>query len=428
MTSIRAYSECDRYRFDEEKAERPIRFVEAFARHWEGAFAGQPFLLLDWQKQLIRTLYGWIERATGLRRFRELYLLTAKGAGKTPLIAALGLYMLLADDEPGAHVVSLASNFEQARLTFDAAKNFISEHPQLRKHPQIVPQQYQIKAPQHSKWTTVSGKPTGRSGYRPSCIIADEAHEWPHQTGQAFDLLCANLFKRRQPLLLVATNAGDSQQSYGYQLHSRAVAVREGTLDDPTLLPVIFEADADLDWRSEEAAKAANPSLGEIVPFVALKPEQGKGEARYRRLYLSQWVQSADKWLDLDQWDRCVGDFGPADIEGLPCYVGVDLSLTDDLSAVVWVWVSEARFYVRSPLFGSRPRPPRATKSVTDFRSGRGRRKVTSRWLTSRPYPRQFTVRLRRGYSRKRRATSYAPSATTRPTRANALRHWRPRT
>ena len=192
-------TEDETYYYDAEAADKPCRFISKFCRHYEGKWAGQPFTLLDWQTQIIRDVFGWKRRADNLRRFRQLYLISSKGGGKTPLLAALGLYMLLGDNEAGAHVISMASSFEQANLTFDAGKKYIAESEQLSQHPDIAPKQYIIEAPKYSKWTIVSGKPNGRSGSRPSCVIADEVHEWPAATGIAFDMLCANLFKRSQP-------------------------------------------------------------------------------------------------------------------------------------------------------------------------------------------------------------------------------------
>ena len=345
------FEEDETYRFDAEAADRPVKFIERYFRHYEGRYAGRPFELLDWQKAIVRTLFGWKIRGNGLRRFRELYLLTAKGAGKTPLLAAIGLYMLLMDGEAAPHVISMASTFEQANLTFGGAKGYIRECPDLQPHVEVL--QYQVRTRHHGKWTTVSGKPNGRSGPRPSCIIADELHEWPAATGEGFELLTANLFKRSQPLLLTATNAGDSRQSYAYRLHERAVNVRAGVLVDETLLPVIYEAAPDVPWDTEPAAAAANPSLGSIIDWSQLGPQLARArtspgdEAKYRRLILSQWVTGgANKWLDVPgRWDPCVSAaFAPPPDAAL--YVGLDLSEGDDLSAAAFVWVTPAMFWV----------------------------------------------------------------------------------
>lgn len=342
--------EDETYHYDIEKADKPIRFIERYCKHFEGVFAGEPFRLLDWQKRIVRTLFGWVRRDNDRRRFRELYLISAKGAGKTPMLAAIALFMLLGDGESAPHVVSMASTFEQANLTFSAGKGYIAESPDLGRHTTV--KQYAITDAKHGKWTTISGKPTGRSGPRPSCIIADELHEWPGPTAQAFELLCANLFKRAQPLLLCATNAGADRSSFAWTLHERATKVISGELVDLSLLPFIFETPPEVAWDSEAAAAVANPSLGAVVqwdqlaPAVARARENPAAEAKYRRLYLSQWGNgSALKWLDPARWAACTAPL-PTDLGAVPLFVGLDLSQGDDLCAAALVYAGSSKFYL----------------------------------------------------------------------------------
>lgn len=274
---IPAYTESDLYYFDEEAANRPIEKIELYCRHFQGRHAGKKFTLLEWQKQLIRTLFGWKRRADGLRRFQELLLLTAKGTGKTPLLAAIGLYMLLMDGEASPIVISMASTSEQARYTFDAAKAYINQDEKLQRFASC--KQHEIRGIKNNgKWTTISGSPNGRSGGQPSCIIGDEVMEWKEATAKAFELLKANAFKRSQPLVLLATNAGEDEHSYAHQQYERALAIRDGKIQDDTVLPVIFETPEDLPWDSEEAAKASNPSMGQIIEFQVSGPSPSQSE------------------------------------------------------------------------------------------------------------------------------------------------------
>lgn len=342
------FQECDRYYFDEEAADRPVRFSQKYLRHYEGRFAGEPFTFLPWQEQVVRTLFGWKRKADGLRRFRELYLLTAKGSGKTPMLAAIGFYMLLADGEQGAHVMSCATDFQQANLTLDAAKKYIGADKDLARL--CDPMQFEIRYPKRNgKWSVMSGTAEGRHGFRPSCLLMDEAHEWPN--GKLYDNLTANTIKRSQAITLVATNAGASQNTFCWKLHQRALAAMGGGAAGETLLPVIHETPLELPWDSEEAAAAANPSLGSIVTFEQLGPEIEKArespeaESRYRRLYLSQWQGIiAERWLDLAEWDACVSsESPPADA---PLYVGLDLAQSDDLCAAALVWPTRDRLFV----------------------------------------------------------------------------------
>ncbi len=367
----------NKFYFDHEAAEKPIRWIERFLIHSEGVTAGTPFILLDWQKeQVIRPLFGWKRKDTGRRRYQELFLLTAKGAGKTPLLAAIGLYCLLVDGEASPHVISMAASFEQASHTFNFAKAYIENSPTLKRF--CDPKQYVIRASkwggnpkrQDGKWTLISGKPIGRSGSRPSCCIADEAHEWEAPTAQSYNLVSANLFKRAQPLLLVATNAPNSTTSFCYRLYDRAKQVLDGTSDDETLLPIIFEAPKSLDWTSEAAAKAANPSIPGIISFEQLKPrllkakETPQDEAEYRRLYLSQQAQSGNNWLDLPTYDQLTADLDPEKIKECPVYVGIDLSEgAGDLCAASILYCLPDSIFVE-PMFWL----PRATATSAEER------------------------------------------------------------
>jgi phage terminase large subunit-like protein len=371
--------EDEKFYFDPEAGDRPIRFIEKFCRHYEGQWAGQTLQLLDWQRQLVRTLYGWMRRGEGSaphprRRFTEMFLLSAKGAGKTPLLSAIGQYELFAGGEHAAHVVSMATDFKQAQLTQDWAKKSILQDAQLEKLAHLT--QWEIRCERTAaKWTTLSGTFAGRAGFRPSCVLADEAWEWPN--GKCYESLTANLFKRRQPLVLIATNAGESRECYCWALYEQAKAVLCGTSKRTDLLPAIYEAPEELDWTSEAAARAACPSMPEVIPFASLEPEITKArqspaeEAKYRRLHLSQWRKSgARQWLDMQLWDEAersheerrrkteVGrqnnpsasftdnwQLATGNSPGA-LYIGLDLSEGDDLCSAVFVYVMPERLYV----------------------------------------------------------------------------------
>jgi phage terminase large subunit-like protein len=348
--------EDDEFYFDEDAGERPIRFIEKFCRHHEGQWAGQRVQLLAWQQQLIRTLYGWKHREgenAGRRRFTEVFLLSGKGAGKTPLLSSIGQYEFFAGGEAAPHVVSMATHVEQAQLTQDWAKKSIEQDPKLSDLAEI--KQFVIRGPRGGKWTTISGKFSGRAGFRPSCILADEAWEWPN--GKAYESLTANLFKRQQPLLIIATNAGESRECFCWELYEQAKAVLAGLSKRKNLLPAIFEASEALDWTSEEAARAANPSIPEVITFEAIKPKivaaqaSPHAEAEYRRLHLSQWKKGgAKKWIDMQAFDACTleAPIDAAELLEAPLYVGIDLSEVDDLCSAVFVSVLSDKLYVEN--------------------------------------------------------------------------------
>lgn len=342
--------ETDEFTFDAEAADRPCRFIEKFCQHYEGQFAGQSFKLHPLQRRIVGDLFGWRWRSTGLRRFTDAYLEGAIGSGKSPLLAALGLYGLMADGEEGAQVYSLASSFGQARVVYDCAKRFVQASDDLSRCLETT--QYEIRhRPSNSFWRVVSKHGPG-AGCRPSLVLGDEVHQWPGPSG--YKDLRDRMSKRREPLLIAATNAGTSQVSFCWQLREKAVAALAGT-GDPGLYPIIWSAAEDAETDDPAAWREANPLVGVTIAeskIRALCDEAVKdpvAETDFRRLYLGLWPKTVGgRWLDLATWDACSlwpTDGAPADA---PLYIGVDLAQSDDLSAVVYVWVTPARFYVGS--------------------------------------------------------------------------------
>lgn len=347
VSGILSLVETAEWVFDADAAERPIRFIEKFCKHYEGEFAGQPFLLADVQKQIVRDIFGWKSRATGHRRFSQVWIEAAIGAGKSPLLAGLGLYGLMADGEAGAQVYSVAGEYDQARVVFDCAKRFIEGSAALAER--LIVQQYVIRHPSSkSFWKLISGK--GRkAGLRPSMVLADEIHEWP--TRELYDSLQGRMAKRQQPLWISATNAGESRASLCWQLHDEAEAVLTGKSRNERLYPVIFAAPKEADPASSDAWRLANPLLGITVKEQKVRDEWVRSEgspaleARFRRFYLTQWVQGSNKWLSMTRWDACAARIAPETVKGLPLYIGLDLSQGDDLCAAAFVWVAPERFY-----------------------------------------------------------------------------------
>lgn len=368
MGGMLELSESADYVFDAAAADRPVRFIETFCRHYEGRYAGQPFVLQPIQKQIVRDLFGWRHRETGQRRFTDCYWEAAVGAGKSPLLAALGLYGLMADGEQGAQIYSLASTYAQARIVFDTAKKFAEGEPQLSRRLEI--RQYEIRHPKSgSVWRIVSGKGPG-AGCRPTMILADEVHEWAG--AGSYQALRDRMFKRAAPLLIAATNAGTSRASFCWRLREKATEALAGK-GDAGLYPVIWQAPEDAATDDPAAWRAANPLLGvtireeKVAQIVAGAMGDDAEEANVRRLYLSHWPKAgAGGWLDLAAWDRAAAKpFNASDLKGSPTYVGLDLSLSDDLSALTWIWATPDVMYVHAEFW-----LPRVTAERYELKHG----------------------------------------------------------
>lgn len=328
------------YWFDTKAADLACWFFENRLRHVEGEWAGRPFVLLDWQRDLVSRLFGW-KRRDGTRKYRRCYVEIPRKQGKTTLAAGIALYLLFADDEPGAQVYSAAGDREQASLVFHAAKAMVEQSPpllslaELRHNSIVVPRM-------RSVYKAISAESYTKHGLSASGVIFDEVHVQPDRT--LWDTLATSTGARRQPLIFAITTAGYDRNSLCWELHEHARQVRDQIIDDPTFLPVLYSADESDDWADPATWKKANPSLGATVSedFLAdecrLAQQTPAYEATFRRLYLCQWTRQETRWLPMQKWDACRTDIDPDELVGRQCYGGLDLSTTTDLSAFALVF------------------------------------------------------------------------------------------
>lgn len=347
MTGMLELKPCKLYFFDKEAADRAVRFIEKFLKHFQSPHTGNPFKLHPIQKKIVRDLFGWKHRRPDpkwkikKRRFQHVYWEAACGAGKSPLLAALGLYCLMADGQRGGAGFSLASTYSQARIVFDTAAGFISQEPALSNRLDVIERAIRHKG-SRSTWRIVSGKGPG-AGQSPTFILTDEAHDIASSKG--YDDLTSRMIKRAQPLSIIATNSGESRASFCWKMRELAVLALQGK-GDPSLYPIIWAAPEDAATDDPKAWKAANPLIGTTIQEAAIRAKcieamkDPDETTKFRRLYLSIWPkQQAGRWLDLGQYDSRVRAFDASSLVGKPLYIGADLSLCDDLCSLVGIWI-----------------------------------------------------------------------------------------
>ena len=323
------------YRFDADAAERAVAFFSECLTHVTGEWRGQPFILSDWQAEIVRQVFGW-KRADGTRRYRTVFIAVPRKAGKTTLAAGLALYALYADGEPGAQVINAAADREQAALCFEAAKGMIDAEPELQNRSKLYKRAV-VVPDTGSSYKVISSEAYSKHGLSCSYIGADELHAWPDR--ELWDVLTTSTGARRQPLTVVTTTAGYDRNSICRELWDYALKVRDGIVTDDAFLPVIFAADPEDDWKSPDTWHKAHPGLGVSVKVDYFESECAKAialpsyENTFRRLLLNQWTEQDQRWLSLDAWAECEQEL--PDLAGLPCYAALDLSSTTDLSALV---------------------------------------------------------------------------------------------
>lgn len=308
--------------------------------HSSGPFARQPFNLRPWQTDIVRRLFS-VNQATGLRQYRTCLLMLPRKNGKSELAAAIALYGLLADGEISAQVYSAAADREQASLVFNVAAQMIRNDPELNAMCEIVDSQKRIvHRASGSIYRAISADAHTKHGFNASLVIYDELHAAPNR--ELWDVLTTSMGAREQPLTLAISTAGYDRRSILWELYEHACKVRDGIVEDPTFLPILYEAPKEADWLDEAVWHQANPALGDFRGIEEMRVTAARAksipaqENTFRRLYLNQWTEQAERWIALDAWDGCIGAVEPR--KGQRCYVGVDLSSTRDLTAVVAVF------------------------------------------------------------------------------------------
>lgn len=321
-------------------ADRAIRFCETFCRHFRGELAGETLVLEPWQRWIVEELFGW-QRAAGTRRYREAFVFVARKNGKTFLLASIALYLLVADGEPGAEIYAAAADKDQARLLYDAAVKIVEQEPRLARRLTVYRNAILYPATS-SAFRVLSAEAYTKHGLNGHGVLLDELHA--HQDRELYDVLTTSVGARRQPLVVSITTAGLWDESHVcWQRYQYAKRVAADPAVDPHFLPVLYETSPEDDWHSPEVWRRANPGLagGKLVREDYLAEEHRKAcadpslENRFRRLHLNQWTQQVTRWIPVDKWRACRRKAPPVSLEGRPCVLGVDLSLSDDLSAVV---------------------------------------------------------------------------------------------
>ena len=345
--------------FDERKAQRVVRFIEAL-RHTKGEFHGQPFHLLPWQEKIIRDVFGTVrDDDPTMRQYTTAYIEIPKKNGKSELGAAIALNMLINDDEWKAEVYSCASDRQQAAIVFDVAVDMVRQSPALMKRVKIIPStRRMIYQPTGSIYQVLSSEVATKHGLNVSACIFDELHTQP--TRALYDVMTQGSGDaRKQPLWFLLTTAGTDRNSICWEVHQKALDILEGRKIDPRFYPVLFGLPDDADWTSEENWYRANPSLDHTITIDKVRDafrkaqETPADENQFRQLRLNQWVKQSVRWMPMDKWDECGGVVDPYALEGRACYAGLDLSSTSDLTALVLVFppISEDEPYIALPFF-----------------------------------------------------------------------------
>lgn len=256
------------YIFDEKKSVRAINFIEKYCKQSKGKWNGKPLKLQLWQKAFIQAMFGFVDKETGLRKYKKAILFVARKNGKSVLAAAIATYMLTKDGEGGAEIYSVATKRDQAKIVWEEAKKMIKKSPCLAKRIRCLIGGIYYDATD-SSFRALASDSNSLDGLNAHFIVADEVHAWKDKN--LMDVMYDSTSAREQPLLLETSTMGTIRQNvfdYDYDYSSQVI---NGTIEDETLLPIIYELDSDKEWDNEECWLKANPALNVIKSLKDLR-------------------------------------------------------------------------------------------------------------------------------------------------------------
>jgi phage terminase large subunit-like protein len=334
--------------YDEHAASETIAFFEEVLFLNGGQFEGRPFLLLPWQDFIIGSLFGWKRKNDNMRRFRVSYIEAAKGCGKSPLAAGIGLKGLLADGESRAEIYAAATKRDQAMILFRDAVAIYEQSPEINKR--LVASGLAEKCwnlshlESGSFFRVISSEKKGHSGARPHIVLLDEIHE--HSDGTVIEMLRAGFKFRRQPLSFMITNSGHDKTSVCWEYHDMGAKVACEQVQNDEFFAYICSLDEkDLEndkyLTDETLWPKVNPSLDAGIPgydYIRGQVREAQGMpskmATVKRLCFCQWTEAENPAIGKDVWFACEEKNYPESIlVGRRCWGGLDLSAVNDLTA-----------------------------------------------------------------------------------------------
>ena len=343
--------------YDQAKADRAVAFIQNLC-HTKGKWAGTPFMLLPWQEQIVRDIFG-IVKENGKRQFLTAYVEIPKKQGKSELAAAVALYLLYADNEQSAEVYGAACDRNQASIVFDVAKQMVQMSPALMRRSKITAAQKRIVNYSNNGYYQVLSAETGtKHGLNVSGLVFDEIHAQPNR--QLYDVLTKGSGDaREQPLFFIITTAGTNKNSICYELHTKALDLLGGRKNDPSFYPVVYGLSIEDDWTDETNWYKANPSLGHTISIDRVREayqnalDNPAEENVFKQLRLNIWTSATVCWIPEHIYDRGNRPIDKDDLYGRECFGGLDLSSTSDITALSLVFPprSEDESYIVLPFF-----------------------------------------------------------------------------
>lgn len=348
----------EEYSYSENRADHAIQFIERFCKHSKGKMGGHPVILELWEKAMIAAIFGFID-IDGNRKYREAMLIVGKKNGKSLLASAIGLYLMIGDNEAGPEIYAVATKKDQAKIIWNEARRMVRKSPALLKR--IKPLTHELTSEDFNDgiFKPLASDSDTLDGLNVHGVLMDEIHQWKNGK-DLFNIMADGVTAREQPLIFITSTAGTVREDIYDEKYDEASRVINGYFDengykDEHFIAFIYELDNRKEWADEKCWKKANPGLGTIKNYNTLKDKVEKAKKNphlVKNLVCKEFnipETSSEAWLTFEQLNNTdtfdVGALKPRYGIG-----GADLSSTTDLTAakVIFMVSGDPHIYVLS--------------------------------------------------------------------------------
>lgn len=353
---------CNRFRNDQQRddlefredvVDNAIDFIGTL-KHFTGKSSGQNFILEPWQAFIVANIVGWYWKGTNTRRYSSSYIEISRKQGKTALAAALCIYFLIADGEDGAEVDLAANSKDQAKIAFSFCSAFTRQLDPKCKYLKAYRDSILMDI-NNSKLKVFAADDSKLDGFNASFGLIDEYHS--AKNSKVRDVIKSSMGMRLNPHLCTITTAGFDKTLPCYKLRSTSIDILNGLKDDDSMFIAIYSLDENDDWTDENNWVKCAPNLDVTVTKKYIREQVQSAinnpseEVGVKTKTLNLWCDSVEVWLPesylikaskKDDWEL---------LKDKPCYIGVDLAATSDLTAVSYMVVDDGIYHFRTDYY-----------------------------------------------------------------------------
>lgn len=356
------------YIFNQQKANRCIKFIEQFCRHNKGKLAPNRLILSLWQKAFLSILYGIVDES-GKRIFSEVAFFVGRKCGKTLLASAIMAYEVYVDGEFGSEIYCVAPKLDQSDLVYSAFEFTKDRNPEFAKRTRKRKTDYIVDST-NTTIKKIAFNEKKADGYNPMLTVADEMSSWPADRGlKQYEVMVSGTGARREPITLSISSGGYVNEGIYDELFKRGTRVLLGDSTEKHLLPVFYMIDDPTKWDDINELRKSIPGLGVSVPvsFILDEIEVARGSISKRTEFLTKYCcikqSSSMAWLPADVVEKASGKpLHLEDFRNTYALAGLDLSMATDLTSACVLIQKNGEIYIFSKFWLPSSRIEEATQ------------------------------------------------------------------